>query len=86
MTPIPTSKLLVNEPPLLVLPTLAARLGLKEAIVLQQIHYWIREADHHRGGRWWTWNTLEKWRAHFPWWSLGTVKGYSGDSAIRVSF
>lgn len=28
-------KLLVNESPLLVLPTLAAKLGLEEAIILQ---------------------------------------------------
>jgi hypothetical protein len=33
------SKLLIDEPPLQVLPTLAVRLGLEEAIFLQQLHY-----------------------------------------------
>ena len=36
-----TSQLLINEPPLQILPTLAKELGLNEAIVLQQIHYWL---------------------------------------------
>lgn len=32
-------KLLIQEPPLQVLPSLASRIGLNEAIVLQQLHY-----------------------------------------------
>lgn len=40
------SKLLINEPPLQVLPTLAKAIGLNEAIVLQQIHYYsLRSRD-----------------------------------------
>ena len=34
------SKLLLNEQPLLIMPTLASKIGLNESIVLQQIHYW----------------------------------------------
>lgn len=34
------SRLLINEPPLIVLPNLAILIGLNEAIVLQQVHYW----------------------------------------------
>ena len=38
----PTShRLLIDEPPLMVLPSLAAVIGLNEAIMLQQIHYWL---------------------------------------------
>ena len=33
--------LLISEPPLQVLPSLAVKIGLNEAIVLQQIHYWL---------------------------------------------
>lgn len=35
------AQLLINEPPLQVLPTLAKTIGLNEAIVLQQVHYWL---------------------------------------------
>jgi len=33
------SKLLINEPPLIVLPSLAKQYGLERAIIIQQIHY-----------------------------------------------
>lgn len=36
-----TGKLLIHEPPLQALPTLATLIGLSEAILLQQLHYWI---------------------------------------------
>lgn len=36
------SRLLIDEPPLQVLPSLAKAIGLEEAIVLQQIHYRMR--------------------------------------------
>lgn len=35
------SKLLINEYPLQVLPTLAKKIGLNEALFLQQLHYWL---------------------------------------------
>ena len=37
----PSSKLLIDEPPLQVLPSLALKIGLNEAIILQQVHYWL---------------------------------------------
>lgn len=51
-------------------PEIAARLGLKEAIFLQRVHYWLKEASQHpdkrlgeyRTSRWWIYNTLEQWR------------------------
>jgi hypothetical protein len=38
-------RLLIDEPPLIVLPSLAKAIGLEEAIVLQQIHYQMRVRD-----------------------------------------
>ena len=38
------NKLLLNEPPLMILPTLASNIGLNEAIFLQQLHYWIEKS------------------------------------------
>ena len=40
---------LLPEPPLLVLPSLATRVGLNEAIVLQQVHFKSR----HAADGWW---------------------------------
>jgi len=37
------SKLLIDEYPLQVLPSLAVIYGLNEAIILQQVHYWIKD-------------------------------------------
>jgi hypothetical protein len=69
--------LLIDEYPLLVLPSLAVAVGLNEAIVLQQLHYWLNnpkggvEMDGYR----WVYNTYEQWQAdNFPFWSVSTVK------------
>lgn len=58
------SPLLINEPPLQVLPTLALKLGLNEAIILQQIYYWLNlEFNKNQfDGRLWVYNTYEKWQ------------------------
>jgi hypothetical protein len=68
------SKLLIDDKPVMVLPKLAVAIGLNEAIVLQQIHYWLkvfeeaRAANHYHDGRWWVYNTREEWSKNFPWW------------------
>jgi hypothetical protein len=70
------SKLLLDEPPLIILPHLAVKIGLKEAAVLQQVHYWIlhysEEGDkrHFHDGRCWVYNSYESWQNNFPWYSI----------------
>ena len=63
------SRGLIDEPPLLVQPSLARALGLADAVVVQQIHYWLMEnARHERNfinGRYWTYNSVESWRKQF---------------------
>jgi hypothetical protein len=67
--------LLVDEPPLQVLPTLATSLGLHEAIVLQQLHYWLQKPSaQKRDGRPWVYNSYKDWQQQFPFWSLATIK------------
>lgn len=69
------SRLLIEQPPLQVLPDLAVRLGLNEAIVVQQLHYWLITSPHLIDGRPWVYNTLEAWReTNFPFWSVRTLR------------
>jgi hypothetical protein len=68
------TRLLIDEEPLQVLPSLAARIGLNEAIVLQQIHYWLKKSEHTMEGQRWIYNTYGQWRAQFPFWGLNTIK------------
>ena len=68
--------LLFKRQPLVISPLLACRIGLNEAIVLQQICYWIEEtqAGVEYSGRKWVYNTIEQWNEQFPFWSPDTVK------------
>lgn len=66
--------LLIEEPPLQVLPSLAKSIGLNEAIVLQQIHYWIRKSNNLKDGHKWIYNSMPNWQKQFNFWSLPTVK------------
>lgn len=74
-----SSKLLINESPLVLLPSLAKLIGLNEAIVLQQVQYWIalneRAGRNLHDGKVWVENSIEEWReSNFPWWSVSTIK------------
>lgn len=70
-----TSNLLINEEPLVVLPMLAVAIGLNEAIVLQQVHYWLRKQSAHViNDRRWIYNTYEQWQEQFPFFSESTIK------------
>jgi len=57
------SSLLIAESPLMVQPTIAALLGLQEALVLQQIHYLSVRSANHDG---WVHKTIEDWCSVFP--------------------
>ncbi len=65
---------LINESPLLVLPTLACMLGLNEAIITQQIHYWLGISKNEIDGKKWVFNTYQDWQKQFPWWSIDTIR------------
>ena len=68
------SSLLINEYPLMVLPHLATIIGLNEAIILQQLHFWLRTNPHERDGRKWSYNSYSSWQNQFPFWSISTIK------------
>lgn len=69
-----SSRLLIDESPLQVLPALALAVGLNEAIVLQQLHYWSRHSSNIHDGHRWVYNTIGEWRQQFPFWSATTIK------------
>lgn len=71
------SRLLINEPPLQVLPTLATAVGLNEALVLQQLHYWLSmpKIGKMHNGKKWIYNSVNEWKKdNFPFWSIGTIR------------
>lgn len=68
------TRLLINENPLQVLPTLACAIGLNEAVVLQQVHYWMNSSQHFYDGRRWVYNSVANWQKQFPFWSEATIK------------
>lgn len=69
--------MLLDRKQILLLNTrLAEAIGLNEAIVLQQISYWLEETNagiEHDGHRW-IYNTVDQWSGQFPFWSADTVK------------
>src|SRR5690625_4445559 len=68
------NNLLVDEYPLIVLPTLAKKIGLNEAIILQQIHFWLGKKRNLKDGKYWIYNTYDEWVAQFPFWSKSTIR------------
>lgn len=62
-------KLLIDEQPLQCQPSLAAVLGsADEAIVLQQLHYWLSRTNNVQSdGHKWIYNSMADWLKQFPW-------------------
>lgn len=74
-----SNKLLYDEAPLCVSPTLACVFGLNESIVIQQVHYLIeinrKAGRNYIDGRYWTYNSYSDWKREcFPFWSDSTIK------------
>ncbi len=67
------SKLLINESPLQVLPSLAIKYGLNEAIIIQQLHYWLVRSTNIEQDRKWVYNSISEWHKQFPFWSEKTI-------------
>lgn len=66
-------RLLLDENPLILLPSLAAVLGVNEALILQQFNYWIQASKNEHDGYFWTYNSYKDWQKQFPFWSKETI-------------
>lgn len=76
--------LLISEPPLQVSPTLAARIGLNNAIFVQQLHYWLLKSKNVYEEKLWVYKTLDEWIAQdFPFMSKSTLKRTINDLKKR---
>lgn len=61
--------LLIEERPLLIIPSLAKLVGLHESIILQQIHYWLKRTHHIQLDRKWVYFTYDDFTEQFPFFS-----------------
>lgn len=68
------ASILFDESPLVVSPQLAKILGLNEAIILQQLHYWLQKTPKIKDDRAWIYNSISNWHAQFPFFSVSTIR------------
>ena len=68
------SKLIIEESPLQILPSLACRIGLNEALFAQQLKYLQNISKNVRDGEVWVYQTIKEWREIFPFWSERTIR------------
>ena len=62
------ANLLLDERPLVVLPSLAEALGsVDKAIIIQQLNYWVKKSKNYHDGRPWVYNSMDSWAKQFPW-------------------
>ena len=67
-----------EESVLVVPPTLASKIGLKKAIFVQQIHFWLQRSEHVGKGnllpqRTWVHKSLREWTEELPFASRSTI-------------
>ncbi len=63
-----------SKNPLVVNPELAEIVGLNEAIILQQIHYWLEKSNIVHEEKRWVYNSYKEWQKQFKFWSVDTIK------------
>jgi hypothetical protein len=64
----------MNETTLMIIPSLAVKIGINEAIVLQQMHFCLSSSKQIIKGRKWIYNTYKDWQNQMPFWSESTIK------------
>jgi len=54
--------------------TLAAKIGLDEAIFIQQVHYWLQRSENIQDGYKWVYNSVAEWKKQLKYPSESTIK------------
>lgn len=67
-------QLLISDKSLILLPKLAVKIGINEAVFLQQLHFWLVRAKNSIDGKKWVYKTFEEWRKEMPFLSVRTLK------------
>ena len=62
---------ILDSRPLLLSAELATKIGLNEAIFLQQLTFWLKRT---KNGKNYVYKTYEEWKKEFPFWSESTIK------------
>jgi hypothetical protein len=64
----------MQEKVLYVQPTLAVKIGLKEAIFLQELHFLLNNSKYSFDGQKWVRKTIDEWLETFPFWSKDILR------------
>ena len=67
------SKLLINENPIMIQPSLVMKLGINQAIIIQQVHYWLVTSSHVKDGKDGFTIPIKIGRNNLPFWSERTI-------------
>ena len=67
-------QLLISDKSLILLPKLAVKIGLNEAVFLQQLHFWLVRSQNSINGKMWVYKTFEEWQQEMPFLSVRTLK------------
>jgi hypothetical protein len=71
------TKLIVSgDRPIVAPATLAEMIGLERAVIIQQLHFLLRDKNNGKTikGKRWIYNTYKQWQEHFPWMSLMSIR------------
>lgn len=67
------SKVIFNDKPLIIPLELALKIGVNEAIFIQQLHYLLQSSKHIIDGERWIYNTHKEWTEQLPIFSESTL-------------
>lgn len=67
-------KLLIDENPLQLLPSLVKRVGMNGAVFLQQLHFRSLISKSEAEGHIWVYKTYSEWTEEFTFWSSNTIR------------
>ena len=67
-------QLLISDKSLILLPKLAVKIGINEAVFLQQLHFWLVRSKKCVDGKMWVYKTFEEWQKEMPFLSVRTLK------------